>query len=139
MTPKYITVHCSATPPNRDIGVNEIRTMHLHRGWSDIGYHFVICRDGSVEAGRPSGKVGAHVKGHNQDNIGICLVGGVDKSLNPEDNFTPAQFDSLRELISDVVSHYGIHESNIKGHRDWPNVNKACPCFSVKDKLQEWK
>ena len=150
MKPRYITVHCSATPPSMDIGVDEIRRMHTKKGWSDIGYHTVIKRDGTVEDGRPLVRIGAHVKGHNQDNIGICLIGGVDENNKPQNDFTNAQFDSLRSHISGLCGVYGIKQENIKGHRDWfEDTNgdgiidsrdwlKECPCFSVQDKLKEW-
>ena len=138
MNPKYITVHCSATPNERDIGRDEIEEMHINRGFRGIGYHLVIRRDGEVENGRDIHTQGAHVKGHNQDNIGICLIG--------TDEFTEEQFATLRETISELASVYGIYKENVKGHRDWsPDLNgdgkitsnewvKLCPCFDV----QEW-
>ncbi|CAL9983791.1 amidase [Vibrio phage D81] len=150
MQPKHITVHTSATPPSAKITVNEIRQMHLNKGWSDIGYHFVITRDGILQVGRPLSRNGAHVKGHNKDNIGICLVGGVDKNGKAENNFNDKQFEALRYLISELSGRYGIKEESIKGHRDWfTDINgdgivdsrdwlKECPCFDVKSKLLEW-
>lgn len=136
---QHITIHCSATPPNQDIGVKEIRKMHTDKGWSDIGYHDVIRRDGTHEIGRSISRIGAHVKGHNRENIGICLVGGIDKNGKPENNFTPEQLSTLRYLITRYVGRYGIKQENIKGHRDWPGVAKACPCFDVSDLLKEWE
>ena len=70
-----IVVHCSATPPKMDIGVREIRTWHIKRGFVDVGYHYVIRRDGSVETGRPHDTQGAHVRSFNKFSVGICLVG----------------------------------------------------------------
>lgn len=140
MKPDKITVHCSATPPlMSDIGVDEIRKMHTDKGWSDIGYHYVITRNGEIQPGRPKTRPGAHVKGHNKNNIGICLVGGVDKNNKPQNDFTEQQFSALRFLVSDQAGVYGIKEENIKGHRDYPGVSKACPCFDLKKKLEEWK
>lgn len=153
MNPKHITVHVSATPASQNIGVNEIRKMHVNppNNWSDIGYHFVITRDGKLQVGRPLSRNGAHVGGHNKDNIGICLVGGVDEKGKAENNMTDIQFEVLRELISELAGRYAIKEENIKGHRDWfGDYNgdgvidsrdwlKECPCFDVQEKLQEWK
>ena len=148
---KYITVHCSATPPSMDIGVEEIRKMHLAKGWSDVGYHEIIRRDGTRESGRPVWRTGAHVKGHNRYNIGISLVGGVDEHGKAETNFTEEQYSALREAINHYVGIYGIPLENIKGHRDWfPDINgdgiiderdwlKDCPCFSVQDLLESWR
>jgi N-acetyl-anhydromuramyl-L-alanine amidase AmpD len=139
MKPKYLTIHCSATPGNSTATIETVRRWHVEdNGWSDIGYHFVIERNGSIEDGRPLTRQGAHTYGHNQDNIGICLMGGVDSQMNPEDNFTDVQWDALRYLISYLSGIYGIKEENIKGHRDW-GAKKACPSFDVKSKLEEWK
>lgn len=139
MNPKYLTIHCSATQPDAKVNAAVIRDWHVNgNGWSDIGYHYVINRDGSIEKGRPINRQGAHTYGHNKDNIGVCLVGGVDSDLNPEDNFTDVQWDALRYMISYLAGLYGIKEENIKGHRDW-GAKKACPSFDVKTKLEEWK
>lgn len=148
---KYITVHASATPPSRDIGVNEIDKMHRQRGFNGIGYHYVIRRNGKIEAGRQLNRMGAHVAGHNEDNLGVCLVGGVDSCMNAQDNFTVEQWDSLRDFLTEMAVRYAVKESNILGHRDWsPDLNhdgkitsnefiKMCPCFDVQEKLKEWK
>lgn len=128
-----LVVHCSATRPALDIGAGEIRQWHLDRGWSDIGYHYVIRRNGGLETGRPVETAGAHAKGHNAHSAGICLVGGVDAGNDPENNFTSAQFATLRTLLVDLLRQYP--QSRICGHRDLPGVRKACPCFDV---LQWW-
>lgn len=128
-----IVVHCAATPSDMDVGVKEIRSWHLKRGFNDIGYHFVIRRDGKIEKGRDVETIGAHVEGHNKNSIGICLVGGykrVGKQLATENNFTPAQFDTLAELLKQLEAKYkGV---KFYGHRDL-NPGKDCPSFSLKD------
>lgn len=124
-----IIVHCSATKPSQDIGVSEIDKWHKQQGWEEIGYHFVIRRNGQIENGRPVEKIGAHCKGHNADSIGICLVGGIDTDGKPENNFTDAQFTSLRSLVLKLKFTYGI--LYIFGHNEF--ANKACPCFDVKE------
>ena len=118
---EYIVVHCAATPSTMDIGAAEIRRWHKERGWIDIGYHFVIRRDGTVEKGRDIDAIGAHVRGVNQISVGICLVG--------TDEFEDAQFASLKELIVSLLDKFP--GSQIKGHRDFPNVKKECPGFDV--------
>lgn len=131
-----IAVHCSATLPKKELGVTQIRKWHKERGWRDIGYHYVIRTDGSVEDGRPNQQAGAHVKGFNATSLGICLIGGVNKSNLPEINFTKEQMKSLRMLIRYLQQAYGIEDSYVKGHRDFPNVSKACPCFDVQTWLK---
>ena len=75
-----IIVHCSATPRHKDFSAEDIRDWHVKgNGWDDIGYHFVIRLDGSIEYGRMVDKYGAHVKSHNYDSIGICYIGGMNK------------------------------------------------------------
>lgn len=139
---RYLVVHCSATPPSRDIGAAEIRQWHRKQNWRDIGYHFVIRRDGTVETGRPVHEPGAHVSGHNHHSVGVCLVGGVDARMQPEDNFTPAQKASLLRLLRELQRDYP--DAEVLGHRDLsPDRNrdgkvtknewvKACPSFDVR-------
>lgn len=127
----YIVVHCAATRPSQDISARDIARWHRAKGWSGIGYHFVIKRDGTLEHCRPVDVMGAHVQGHNAKSIGICLVGGLSEDgKTPEDNFTPAQKDTLRTLVTDLAVHY--HGAVIQGHRDFPGVSKACPSFDVR-------
>lgn len=133
-----LVVHCSATRPAMDIGVAEIRQWHMKPksqgglGARDVGYHYVIRRNGLVEAGRKEAIAGAHVAGHNANTIGICLVGGVkqDDFRKAENNFTAAQFASLKSLLTDLSRRYP--GAVVKGHRDFKGVHKACPSFDAK-------
>lgn len=138
---KRLVVHCSATRPSMDIGADWINREHLKRGFKPtptspaIGYHKVIRRDGTVENGRPEERIGAHAEGYNADSLAVCLIGGVrEDGKTPENNFTPAQFESLKSVLRDWIRRYGSVE--IVGHRDLPGVAKACPCFSVPDWLK---
>ena len=130
-----IIVHCSATTSTQDIGRADIDRWHREKGWDGIGYHHVIRRDGRVEAGRSEARVGAHAEGYNKNSIGVCMVGGVERvggKLIARDNFTPAQWDALRDLIGRLHAEYP--EAKIIGHRD-VNRGKECPSFSVRDWL----
>lgn len=128
---EYIVIHCAATPPSSDIGVKEIDAMHRKRGFSSCGYHYVIRRNGQVETGRPESKVGAHVKNFNSRSIGVCLVGGLNDKHKAAPEYTQQQWDSLLKLVRELCTKYPSAE--ILGHRDFPEVNKACPCFDVAD------
>lgn len=131
----FLVLHCSASPPNVDVGVDEIRQWHLKRGFSDIGYHYVIRRDGKVELGRPENLVGSHVQGHNSNSLGICLVGGTDARQKPQNNFTAEQWASLQTLLMRLTQKYP--KARILGHRDFPGVAKACPCFDAIEWAQD--
>lgn len=138
----YLVVHCAATPPTMDIGVKEINAMHLKRGFSCVGYHYVIRRDGTIEKGRPDNCTGAHVQGFNSTSLGVCMVGGITSTGASENNFTEAQFISLKFLLIDLKMSYP--SADILGHRDLsPDKNKDgkitsnewlkdCPCFDVR-------
>lgn len=126
---KYIIIHCSATPASMDIGVKEIRVWHLQRGFKDVGYHKVLRRDGTVEQGRNDDAIGAHVQGFNSASVGICMIGGLTSGGKPENNFTEAQRESLLSVVAKYLKKYP--DAEVKGHRDFPNVSKACPCFDV--------
>jgi len=132
-----VIIHAAATPPSMDIGAKEIDEWHRAppRNWSRIGYHYVIKRNGVVEDGRPLSIPGAHARFHNVRSIGICLVGGVSEGdMEPENNFTEAQFTALSILLDDIVDDLGVLK--IIGHRD-VDPNKDCPCFDVTEWLKE--
>lgn len=134
---KRIFVHCSFTKPREGqqprIGAAVIRKWHVEeRGWRDIGYHFVLKRDGTVEIGRPIEQSGAHAAGHNKDSIGICLVGGMDKRTGKAlIDYTDIQWQMLETLVGGLAAKYGIPDSGILGHND-VTTTKSCPNFDVK-------
>lgn len=130
---REIIIHCAATRPDWMAGTSiaekrdEIRRWHLARGWRDIGYHYLIDRDGSSIEGRPLDQTGAHVKGRNTGTIGVCLLGGHGSSENDAfaDNFTLEQDAALRQLIDALVSRHG--PMKVTGHNQY--AAKACPGF----------
>ena len=128
-----IMLHCSATVEGKDYSVDTIRKWHVEgRGWSDIGYHYVIHLDGSVSQGRPLDRPGAHTKGHNKDSVGICYIGGLDEDKNPKDTMTPEQNAAFRMLVQSIRILFG-EDITIHGHNEF--ANKACPSFIVKEKF----
>ena len=134
-----IVIHCTATNPSwyadksaQDV-VTEIRRWHTQeRGWSDIGYHFIVHRDGKIASGRPITRGGAHTRGRNKASIGIALVGGRGGCADDAflDNYTEAQERELRALIESLEQEFPTI-STVSGHNDY--ASKACPCFSVGD------
>lgn len=128
-----IIIHCSATPEGKDYTVEQIKQWHKQRGFSDIGYHYVIYRDGSIHSGRPIERIGAHCLKHNAHSIGICYIGGVAKDgKTPKDTRTDAQKESLIKLIKELKAKYP--KATVHGHREY--ANKACPCFDAKNEYK---
>lgn len=159
-----LVVHCSANAEGVDIGAKEIKRYHIEeRGWVDIGYHFVVRIDGTIEPGRDLNKAGAHVSGHNATTIGICCVGGLEATTDAKgrivakknkagrtiskDTRTSEQKESLRWLLTQLAQALPIR--TIKGHRDYsPDLNgngtiepsefiKSCPCFDAIPEYQD--
>jgi N-acetyl-anhydromuramyl-L-alanine amidase AmpD len=128
-----LVIHCADTTPDMDVGAKEIRQWHVvENGWTDIGYHMVIRRDGKIEAGRPIWSLGAHVEGHNSTSIGISMVGGAKsvRGKNVEDNnFTTEQWATLLRVVRTLMIVFPI--TKVCGHRDFPGVTKYCPSFDV--------
>lgn len=135
-----IIVHCSATRPDwwsskpLAAKVREIKRWHTSapKSWSDIGYHYIIDRDGRWTTGRPLERVGAHVKGHNTGTIGICLIGGHGSAETDAfyEHFTPEQSDALMEAIADLRAAYPTI-TRLSGHNEY--AAKACPGFNVSE------
>lgn len=122
--------HCAATPEGRDYTVDDIRAWHRSRGWSDIGYHYVVYRDGTIVPGRPIGQTGAHVAGRNAGTVGCCYVGGVSADgRTARDTRTDAQRSSMLALTQALAAKFPIER--ISGHNEF--AAKACPSFPVPD------
>lgn len=120
----YIVIHCADTPSTMDIGAKEIRQWHIvDNGWADIGYHYVIRRNGLREHGRALEAIGSHVRGFNSCSVGVCMVGG--KGGN---NFTKLQFDELEKLVKELKLKYP--KAEVVGHCEL-NSGKTCPSFDV--------
>ena len=121
---RFLVVHCSDSPNDNHITARDIHQLHLGFGWDGLGYHQVILRNGTVEKGRPEFWLGAHVKGHNHESLGVCLIG--------RDDFTLEQFDALETLLNIWKTEYP--DAKIIGHCDFEEVEKTCPNFNV----QSW-
>lgn len=132
-TIREIIIHCTATPQGRDYSIETIRRWHIQRGFADIGYHYIIHPDGTVEHGRNVNQPGAHCKGRNANSIGICYIGGCDTDgKTPKDTRTPAQNAALKQLIHQLCDRYNLPLTAVHGHNEF--AQKACPSFDV----QQW-
>jgi len=150
MTITDITIHGSATYMDQDIDIEDVRKWHTDpppkgNGWDDVGYHFFIKLDGTIQKGRSTLMQGAHVAGHNSGNLGICMAGGLDPDGNPAFTYTNDQMLSLEKLVQGLLDYYKLPKEKVSGHRDWsPDINddgiispnefmKDCPCFDAKE------
>ena len=136
-----IVIHCTATRAWQDYSADDLRRMHKAQGWADIGYHYVVRLDGTIENGRDVDKIGAHVSGHNANSIGVVYVGGLDNQGKANDTRTENQKNALLNLLLDLRQLYP--NARISGHRDFsPDLNgngtiepwewiKECPCFDA--------
>lgn len=140
-----LVIHCSASDnPDQD-SIEAIKDLHTSppdkvfkwgkyttngRGWSDVGYHFLISKSGVLFNGRPENIIGAHVAGHNRDSIGVCLSG---ESGLP----TPGQEKTLELVCKDLCKRYGLSKMDIIGHKDLDN-KKTCPNFDIHEFVSSW-
>lgn len=143
---EFIVVHCTATPEGMELTVDQIDAMHRRRGFSMIGYHYIVHIDGSISVGRPDNKTGAHVKGYNSKSIGITYVGGLDQSRKPKDTRTDMQLVALANQLEALKLKFP--KATILGHRDLsPDLDgdgvieshewmKQCPCFNAKEEYE---
>lgn len=128
--PEGIILHCTATPQGRRVTVKSIRNWHKARGFSDVGYHFVIGLQGELWAGRSLEFQGAHTKGHN-NSVGVSYVGGLTSDgHNPKDTLTEAQEAAFLRLVETLRNKYG--DLDVRGHNEFSS--KACPSFDVVEK-----
>lgn len=133
-TIREIIIHCSATPEGRNYTVEDIRRWHRQQGWSDIGYHYVIYRDGTIHEGRHVDIAGAHCVNHNAHSIGICYIGGVaSNGKTPKDTRTLTQRAALLSLLNELRQLYP--NAKIYGHRNF-EPRKACPSFDARSEYR---
>ena len=123
-----IVIHCSATREDVAYTEKDLARDHRARGFTGIGYHFYIRKNGDIRTTRSMEKPGAHAKGHNAHSIGICYEGGLDVHGEPKDTRTSWQKHSMRVLVRTLLRDYP--NSRVCGHRDL-GAAKACPCFDV--------
>jgi N-acetylmuramoyl-L-alanine amidase len=134
---KYIVVHCTATPPTTTIDSIK-RYWKEQRGWGDTpGYHYIIERDGNVIQLLDESLNSNGVYMHNSSCINLSYIGGVDKDNKPADNRSELQKHAMFDLIVSLTEKYP--QAEVLGHRDFPNVAKACPSFDVKTWLSEYE
>ena len=130
-----LIIHCSATPQGVRLSLEDCRREHIrHRGFSDIGYHFYVTRDGEIHRGRPTEKIGAHCLNHNRHSIGICYEGGLDADGQAKDTRTLEQRGALLALLRELKKKFP--EALIIGHHDL-NPIKECPCYPCVEEYRE--
>jgi len=118
-----IILHSANTIPDESIGGDEMRAIHMRKGLLDIGYHFVIRRDGIIDSGRPQFAVGNHTEEHDEDSIGICLIGGINEDYQHEDNFTQLQSRICKRLVRILIQMYP--EAEIYSHNELEGGDNA--------------
>ena len=140
-----MTLHHSAgwaatTLEEGKAAVKSIQEFHQDgRGWSDIGYHFLVDMGGNIYQGRPETVLGAHVGGANTGNIGVCILGCYhppETSISCYDEMTYSSEQSLIQLYAWISDTYGVEPKLLKGHRDYFGTT-SCPGNNVWSKLPE--
>jgi N-acetylmuramoyl-L-alanine amidase len=128
---KYIAIHCTATQPNATIAAI-LRYWKDHLGWKNPGYHLLIEPNGTINRLLPFDGIANGVRGFNNHTIHISYIGGITKEGKPVDNRTDKQKQAILDCIAEVKEWSDNKNLIIQGHRDFPNQNKACPCFDAK-------
>lgn len=133
---RFIVIHCTATPPNTT--VESIRRYWKEvKGWGDTpGYHYLIKADGEILTLLDESLNSNGVYAHNSECISMSYIGGVDNNGKPKDTRTIMQQRTMFNKIIELSNRYP--KAQTVGHRDFPNIHKACPCFEVKTWLANY-
>lgn len=128
-----VILHCTATPWQREVDIEEIRRWHTQGNkWADVGYHYLIQHDGCLQVGRQLEVAGAHTKGHNSHSVGVAYAGGIKEDGSPGDTMTPEQEETFEHLFFALQLVLG-KPLLLSGHNDY-NEHKSCPGFKVSEK-----
>jgi len=106
-------------------------------GWKSPGYHLLIEPNGTINRLLPFDSIANGVKGFNSISVHISYIGGINKAGKPLDNRTPAQKKAILNCIAEVKEWSDNKNLIIQGHRDFPNQNKACPCFDARAEYRD--
>lgn len=138
---RYITLHHDGMSPflakdqaSAAARIELIRVSHRGHAWADIGYHFVVDRGGRVWEGRDLKWQGAHVKNHNEGNIGICCLGNFDEQ-SPSDQ----QLEAAEQLMQCLMRKYRIRVADVRSHQEWQGAHTACPGRSLQREFERMR
>lgn len=134
---KYVTIHHDALSPflATDAATSEarlelIRSAHRNKRWADIGYHYVIDRAGRVYEARPVTWQGAHVKDHNEGNIGVLCMGNFEVQSPSEQ-----QLNALVNYVQTLRQKYKVNTKAVLTHREWRGAQTLCPGVNMQRKV----
>ena len=133
-----IILHDSLTPSVVPNALEFVRHTAMLYGHLDIGYHFIILADGSRMVGRPVGVVGSHTPGHNEDSIGVCMIGGLLAPGHLEFPFPQEQVDGVKALVEDLMGMYpeclGVFaHSEVQNYRKGSHRKvRSCPAIDMR-------
>lgn len=139
---KMIVIHQTGSSLAAHDNIETIREWHTMRGFvgadgvtgthDDVGYHYVILKNGAVKRGRDEDTVGAHTKGYNTPSLGVCLcgLGGAKNKEGKEiEHPTEAQKKALEILLIDICSRHDLEKKDILPHSDLGKTE--CPGFDL--------
>lgn len=130
----HIVIHCTATQPHATVEAIQRYWKEVMK-WKSPGYHYIISANGGVKQLAAEAAITNGVAGYNSNSIHVSYVGGIDDKGQPKDTRTPQQLASLLTIVKRLKAKYP--KAVIQGHRDFPNVHKACPSFDVKEWLKK--
>lgn len=131
-----IILYCSSTQEGIDIKSDSIKRWHVAcNGWKDIGFHYIIDLDGTIEQGRFEFESGEKSLNNNNNSIDICYVGGRDLKMQPKDTRTKEQKNSMYRLIESMLDRYELSIENIYCFNEHNNN----PSFNIDQFIKEYK
>jgi N-acetylmuramoyl-L-alanine amidase len=128
----YLVIHCTAGGVNQSTKAIKDYWKNTLK-WKSVGYHYLISADGTIEQLADESQITNGVAGFNKVSIHISYKGGVENG-KPKDTRTFSQKASMLSLLKDLRKKYP--KAIIQGHRDFPNVKKACPSYSAREEYK---
>lgn len=128
---KFIAIHCTATQQTATVAAIQRYWREVLK-WKSPGYHLLIEPNGKIHRLLDFNGIANGVRGFNNHSVHISYIGGIDRRGRPLDNRTDAQKKAILDCINEVIAWSDNKCLVIQGHRDFPNANKACPCFDAK-------
>lgn len=132
-----VVVHATDTTKDMEVNYDVLKAWDVtERSLSEVGYHFIILRDGSLQVCRPISVDGVHsLKDHNENSIGIAFVGGLLGNRNNREakrsskSFTMEQFNTFDTFMR--AFYTVVPGGQAWGHNDIDHTRRSDPHFNV--------
>lgn len=138
-----VVVHATDTSKDMEVNYDVLYAWDvIGREFSEVGYHLIILRDGSLQVCRPISTIGLHtLNEHNPNSIGIAFVGGLlgtrkgNSIIRSHKSYSMEQFNTFDTFMR--AFYTVIPGGQAWGHNNIDQNRRSDPHFDVPQYVQK--